>query len=144
MISLECYSNFLFGLPASSLIPLQIVLHNVDRIIFSKCTPKQQAMLQSSETLQHVMHSAKLFTSLLGFSLDSSTAYQAFTFWIQLCLWPQILSLTLFFYISPFPVFTCATFFSSRSSPSQIIFLCEHLFLHPCPYLINFNPSFMY
>lgn len=98
MISLECYSNFLFGLPASSLIPLQIVLHNADRIIFSKCTPKQQAMLQSSETLQHVMHSAKLFTSLLGFSLDSSTAYQAFTFWIQLCLWPQILSLTLFFY----------------------------------------------
>lgn len=152
MISLECYIHLLFGLLVSSLIPLQIILHNADRIIFFKCTSDHATYPTS-----HIAESRD-FTACYALC---RIVYQPFMIWSEFfnCL-PSIyfldpalfvasypVSHPLFLHsnhISPFPVSRCATLFSSRSSPSQLIFLCEHFFLHPCPYLINFNLSFMY
>lgn len=152
MISLECYINLLFGLPASSLIALQIILHNADRIIFSKCT--------SDHATYPTSHIAE-FRDFTAYYALCKIVYQPCRICSEFfdCI-PSIYFLdpALFMasypashplflhssYIPPSPVSTCATLFFSRSSPSQIIFLCEHFFLHPCPYLTNFNLSFMY
>lgn len=78
-----------------------------------------QATLLRLQTLQYILHSAKLFTSPLESGLNTAIVYQEFTFWIQPCFWQHILSLALSFYTPViflfFQLLDVTKFFSSGS-----------------------------